>query len=278
MFKCVIQLNLSVSKFEFLLSIAFSLIICSKLLHSPSESSHRRHCSVVMSAEMNESIIAAQTLAVVSAAEKKLDAELGAFDINNADDLERLRQRRIAELKARSQQEAEWRARGHGTYSEVADQAEWFREAKESQRLVCHFYRATTWRCDILHRHLERLAAKHLETRFIRIDAEKTPFLAERLLVVVMPTIVVTVNNFTADRIEGFDELGGTDTFTTETLEKRLAKNGAIEYDEAEIKANALRNRQSTTTSNANNRHGAAIYRTRQMIDSEEDDSEDEAD
>lgn len=32
-------------------------------------------------------------------------------------------------------------------------------------------------------------------------------------------------------RIEGFDELGAVDTFSTETLERRLAQKGMIDFE-----------------------------------------------
>ena len=45
-----------------------------------------------------------------------------------------------------------------------------------------------------------------------------------------MPTILCTKNGFTEDRIEGFDELGGTEEFTTKQLEQRLAISGIIVF------------------------------------------------
>lgn len=81
--------------------------------------------------------------------------------------------------------------------------------------MICHFYRGSTWRCELVDKHLTALAPKHMETRFVKIDAEKCPFLVERLNIVLMPTIIMTKDNVAVDRIEGFDQLGGTDDFTT---------------------------------------------------------------
>lgn len=49
-------------------------------------------------------------------------------------------------------------------------------EARASERLVCHFYRSSR-PCDSMHRHLALLAAQHLETKFVKLQAEKAPFL-----------------------------------------------------------------------------------------------------
>ncbi len=220
-------------------------------------------------------LVASAALQAVKATEQQLDAELARYNIHDADDLEGLRRRRIAELKARRDAEVVWRRNGHGTYTELADQKEWFEAAKVSERLVTHFFRSTTWRCEILDKHFTSLAPKHLETRFVKIDAEKCPFLAERLSIVLMPSIIVTKNNFTHDRIEGFDELGGVDTFPTVTLERRLAKNGAIEFDEAQMHADAmLAEKSKIRAATKSNPTGKAIYGVRRMIDSDEDGSE----
>ena len=43
-------------------------------------------------------------------------------------------------------------------------------------------------------KHLSILAKQHLETRFVKIHAEKSPFLAEKLKIVVLPTIALIKN------------------------------------------------------------------------------------
>merc|ERR1719235_915226 len=134
-------------------------------------------------------------------------------------------------LKKRQEMMIKWKQQGHGTYQEIQDQKDWFHETKTNERVITHFYRSTTWRCQIVDKHLSLLAPKHMETRIIKIDAEKCPFLCERLNIVLMPTIIMTQNNETIDRIEGFDELGARDDFTTEDLQCRLAKKRAIDYD-----------------------------------------------
>lgn len=113
-----------------------------------------------------------------------------------------------------------------------------------------------------------------METRFIKIDAEKSPFLAERLKIVLLPTVVMTRDGHTIDMLEGFDDLGGNDKFTTKDMEKRLARNGAIDYEEEAVNPNAKR------YNNKNNQSGKAIYQSRraQMMENIEDDLEDLSD
>jgi hypothetical protein len=59
----------------------------------------------------------------------------------------------------------------------MADEREFFDATKKSRRVVCHFYRDGAERCKILDMHLRKLAATHLETRFITANVERVPFL-----------------------------------------------------------------------------------------------------
>ena len=58
------------------------------------------------------------------------------------------------------------------------------------RQVVIHFYRPSTLRCQIVDRHLGELAQGHLETRFLKINAEKCPFLVEKLRIIMLPTIL----------------------------------------------------------------------------------------
>lgn len=80
-------------------------------------------------------------------------------------------------------------------------------------------------------KHFEHLAAQHLETRFIKINVERCLFLAERLRIVVIPTIALVIDDKVADYIVGFDDFGGTDDFTTAVMEWRLARGKVITYN-----------------------------------------------
>ena len=57
-----------------------------------------------------------QLLASAAHAERQIDAELAAMSKLDGDDLERLRHKRIAELKAQQAKVQEWRRKGHGKY------------------------------------------------------------------------------------------------------------------------------------------------------------------
>jgi len=95
------------------------------------------------------------------------------------------------------------------------------------ERLVCLFYRASP-PCEVMEKHLRVLAAAHLETKFMMIEAEKAPFLAERLKIWMLPTLAIVKNEKTTDYIVGLDDMGGVEDFDTGVLESRLIDAGVL--------------------------------------------------
>ncbi|XP_065872299.1 thioredoxin domain-containing protein 9 homolog [Euphorbia lathyris] len=177
-----------------------------------------------------QEIIEKQVLTVVKAVEDKLDDEIAALDRLDDDDLEVLRERRIQQMKKMAEKRSRWISLGHGEYSEIPSEKDFFSAVKASDRVVCHFYREN-WPCKVMDKHLSILAKQHIETHFVKIQAEKSPFLAEKLKIMVLPTLALIKNTKVDDYVVGFDELGGTDDFSTEELEERLAKAQVIFLD-----------------------------------------------
>eukprot|EP01104_Vermistella_antarctica_P021065 TRINITY_DN92_c0_g6_i1.p1 TRINITY_DN92_c0_g6~~TRINITY_DN92_c0_g6_i1.p1 ORF type:complete len:245 (-),score=74.40 TRINITY_DN92_c0_g6_i1:133-825(-) len=163
--------------------------------------------------------------------EDQLDAELNRMDNMGEDDLEKLRAKRLAQMKAKHAATQENLAKGHGSYADIPDEKEFFAQAKRSKHIICHMYCPTTKRCEIVDRHLETLSKQHVEARFMRLNAEKSPFLVDRLGVWMMPTIILMTDNKTVDKIEGFDSLGGTENFSTKAMEWRLAQAKVIQCE-----------------------------------------------
>lgn len=173
-------------------------------------------------------IIGQRLLGALEAAEDQLDNDLHQLEKMEEDDMERIRRDRLAQLKSMAKMKSEWIAKGHGSYREVDDQKRFFEELKGEKRAVVHFFRPSTRRCEILDKHLGLLAQKHVETKFVRVDAERSPFLAERLKIWMLPTVVLIKDGRTDHSIIGFDEMGGQDNFATEVLEAILLKHAVI--------------------------------------------------
>lgn len=153
-------------------------------------------------------------------------SDLSGFEDEEGDlALETIRRTRLEQLKGADAKTQQFRRLGHGEYREIVED-EFLKEVTESKFCVVHFYHNDFARCKIVDKHLSALAPKHLPTKFVKMNAGKSPFFVEKLAIRVMPTMVLFADGVAVDRIMGFEELGGTDEFSTLMLETRIATSG----------------------------------------------------
>jgi len=158
-------------------------------------------------------------------------------DLLDDPELDTIRAKRIGEMRQNSAQRQEQLAKGHGAYTEIEQDA-FLPSVTKSQYSLCHFYHKDFERCKVIDMHLRELSMRHLECRFLKIDAEKCPFFVEKLNVRVLPTIVCFIDGIAQndDRIVGFQGLTGglaegkEDEFKVGVLAERLGEIGVIEY------------------------------------------------
>lgn len=150
--------------------------------------------------------------------------------------IRKLRDMRIAGLKAEHSERQENLRKGHGSYEEIV-QDEFLKVVTGSKLAVCHFYHKEFARCKIMDKHLAHLAHFHLETKFCRIDAEKTPFFVDKLKIRVLPTVICCFDGISTQeqRVVGFQEIRkvpgqNEDEWPTEHLAELLGKLGVIDY------------------------------------------------
>lgn len=170
-------------------------------------------------------------LQVTQAIEKQVDSVIEQIDNLDTSDLEELKKNRIKQLKKQQEQRRVWLSQGHGNYEELPEEKSFFDLIRKSESVVLHFYRDATPRCAIVDMHMKILANKHIEARFTKLNAEKCPFLAEKLKIKTLPTVVLILNGVMVDKVVGFTDLGNTDDFTTDMFEWRIAQNNVIKYD-----------------------------------------------
>ncbi|KAJ3100583.1 hypothetical protein HDU96_010289 [Phlyctochytrium bullatum] len=155
-------------------------------------------------------------------------------ELEQDDDAEmsRFREKRMAELRAELRKAQEIASNTHhGSYEDIDSEKEILKITTSTDKCVVHFYHKEFRRCQIVHKHLDPLARKHFRTRFVRIDVEKAPFLVEKLKVQILPCVIAFIKGVSVDRIVGFDELGGSDNFSTTLFEKRLAMSKVISLE-----------------------------------------------
>lgn len=197
-------------------------------------------------------VLAKQIDKTAKVQEQQLIEEINRYDAlleANDSELELLRERRLQQMKKAQLQKQKWKAQGHGTYTAIGEgqhgtdtAKEFFDATKESDRMVVHFHRPSTRSCDVFHAHLEKIAAKHLETRFVKINVDQcaedgatgsgASYLVDKLGIVVMPTIVIVKDRQAVHHIRGFSELGNKEDFSVEALEYVIGMHQGIKLPE----------------------------------------------
>jgi len=162
--------------------------------------------------------------------EYQLDQEINYYDNLKEDDIEDIRRKRLEQMKSLAALKQKKMASGHGDYTMI-EEKEFFDVAKKSDRVVIHFWRESTWRCEIMDKHLRQLAQKHWKTRFVKINAEKAPYLAEKLHIWCLPSLVLCKDGKTDHTVVGFSEFATGDEVSTEEMEATLATWGVIDAE-----------------------------------------------
>lgn len=226
--------------------------------------------------------------AAVSTVERALDDEIERLDNLNDDELATIRRRRVAELRRDAERKKRWRALGHGDGCRLlTEQREFFEAGKHSERFVCIFYRPSSSSlsasdsgargtaaapnhagaaaagryAEQLLRAADVVARAHLETRFARMDAERAPWLCERLGVYMMPSLALVRDGNVQAVVHGLDEVmraGGQATTAVEGggrsdmppsleawfLERALAEREMLTHHACEEEAHEARREQ----------------------------------
>ncbi|KAJ6796222.1 thioredoxin domain-containing protein PLP3B-like isoform X1 [Iris pallida] len=148
-------------------------------------------------------------------------------------ELEKLHADRVAALKKEAEKREVLKRQGHGEYREISE-GDFLGEVTGSERTICHFYHHEFYRCKIMDKHLKALAPVHIDTKFIKLDAENAPFFVTKLGVKTLPCVILFRKGVAFDRIVGFQDLGAKDDFTTRTLENLLKRKGIIDERKVE--------------------------------------------
>eukprot|EP00392_Amoebophrya_sp_AT5.2_P009627 g9655.t1 len=168
--------------------------------------------------------------------EEQLDDEIDRLSKLKEDDLEEIRRKRLEAMKDNHRKAQAAIRNGCGKYDEIRDEKEFFEAAKNNYKMVCVFFRVGQLTSDVMTKHFETLCKRYPTTRFCCINAEKSPYLCEKLHIWLRGDIIINlrfpehvagkggglIESKTEYTIRGFDELGGMD-FSTERLEAILS-------------------------------------------------------
>lgn len=181
-----------------------------------------------------------------------VNQEVDLDDLMDDPELEKLHADRIAALKREAEKRQALSRKGHGEYREITE-GDFLGEVTGSEKVICHFYHREFYRCKIVDKHLKTLAPKHVDTKFVKLDAENAPFFVAKLAIKTLPCVILFRNGVATDRLVGFQELGGKDDFATKTLENFLIRKGIISESKSndEDEDDYLENKGRTIRSSA---------------------------
>merc|ERR1719201_1012563 len=148
----------------------------------------------------------------------------------------------MLEMKKKAEQQQDNVSNGHGKLMKISDQQEFFGAAKKSNRMVVIFTRNSNKYGKAMLEHAELLAGRHLEARFLWVDAENAPFLTDRLNIYMLPTIVCIKDNKVHKQHNGLNEIDGSGKYTSGTLEYLLHVDEML--DEAPLYDQELRDEE----------------------------------
>ena len=98
--------------------------------------------------------------------EAAVDAELERTENLTEDDLATIRRNRVAEMKRKASEKQEWEHNGHGKFTKVNDQKEFFEATKKSSHTVCMFTRKGNKWGDVMKRaRMEQLLVRRRRRR-----------------------------------------------------------------------------------------------------------------
>ncbi|PKA59488.1 Thioredoxin domain-containing protein 9 like [Apostasia shenzhenica] len=169
-------------------------------------------------------LLAKEKAQASQAANDEIDLE----ELMDDPELEKLHAERIAALKKEAEKREVLKRQGHGEYREITE-GDFLGEVTGSEKVVCHFYHREFYRCKIMDKHLKALSPLHIDTKFIKLDAENAPFFVAKLAIKTLPCVVLFRNGIAFDRLVGFQDLGGKDDFTARALEHLLKRKGIID-------------------------------------------------
>ncbi|XP_048445084.1 thioredoxin domain-containing protein PLP3A-like [Pyrus x bretschneideri] len=162
-----------------------------------------------------------------AAATSSSNQEVDLDELMDDPELEKLHADRINALKKEAEKREALKRKGHGEYRDITE-GDFLGEVTGTEKVICHFYHREFYRCKIMDKHLKTLASKHVDSKFIKLDAENAPFFVTKLGIKTLPCVILFRKGVAVDRLVGFQEVGAKDDFSTRALEVALIKKGII--------------------------------------------------
>lgn len=158
-------------------------------------------------------------------AAKKAEDERKQLEQDEIDEEERIMQARLKKMMDQKAEVEKNRSRGYGELTRIRED-EFFPLVTSCYRSVVHFYNRDFHTCQVVDERLKILSERHLETRFATIDAEKAPFLIQKLRIIALPVLVCFESGVVIGRVTGLK--GHSEAEQVLLLERELIRVGIV--------------------------------------------------
>ncbi|CAN6680388.1 unnamed protein product [Malus baccata var. baccata] len=125
-----------------------------------------------------------------AAATSSSNQEVDLDELMDDPELEKLHADRINALKKEAEKREALKRKGHGEYRDITE-GDFLGEVTGTEKVICHFYHREFYRCKIMDKHLKTLASKHVDSKFIKLDAENAPFFVTKLGIKTLPCVIL---------------------------------------------------------------------------------------
>ncbi|XP_077994908.1 uncharacterized protein LOC144448515 [Glandiceps talaboti] len=161
-------------------------------------------------------------------ADEALEEERLLDELENEEVPGYIREKRLAEMKQQVEDFRLFKDKDYGCYTDLEKEKDFLELTTSEKKVIVHFYHPDFRRCGIIDEHLSKLASKHFTTKFAKVSVDIAKFFVQKLKIKMLPAVLCFIDGINKDMVVGFDDLGNTDSFTTEVLETRLARSGVI--------------------------------------------------
>ncbi len=83
---------------------------------------------------------------------------------------------------------------------EIPEEREVLSATTEAKKCVVHFFHPDFLRCNIMNQHLDAIAHQHFQTKFIKFNVEKGPWLCQKLKIQTLPAVLCFIDGIVKDR------------------------------------------------------------------------------
>ena len=201
-----------------------------------------------------------------------VDIKNGPIDVNKMDsrntednEIDALRKLRLAQMRGRAAERAQWVAKGHGKYEKLEQESSFLEALPKHERAICALCGPNSFDGELLHSHMRALSHVHVESYFCWLDPESAPVMMAMVDVGQLPALLLAKNGQVVHQLHGIDR-----TFTAEGVAYELGTHGLVDFEEGTHYAKV--GNACTTASQAKQQQQQQRHN---FDDDDDDDSED---